>query len=213
MSEITNDATLAGETASEASAARERDRARLRRIASIHLVMVMGALTLWGAADSWAVTSGWGLAWAAAILNALIAAYVISATLHEWGHFAGARLSGSVAPVLKEPVRYFFMFDFKFEHNDSRQFLWMSLGGILTPWLLVVATPLLVPIDNASRVMLLAVFLAQAVSVSVFEAPVALRAWNGGEPRAELERQLRAGVLKKSRYYGVAAGVLLWLAV
>jgi hypothetical protein len=187
------------------------DRARMRTVAALHFVMAMGALTLWGAADAWAVASGWGLAQAAAIANAIIAATIITSILHEWGHFAGARLSGSVAPVLEKPVRYFFMFDFKFEHNDPRQFLWMSAGGILTPWLLVLATPLLVPIDSASRAMLLAAFVTRAVQVSVFEVPVFLRTQGGGQPRDELGRQIKSG-FATSRYTGIAVGALVWLA-
>jgi hypothetical protein len=189
----------------------EEDRANLRSVATLHFVMVMGALTLWGAADAWAVASGWGLAWGVAIANAIIAATIVASTLHEWGHFAGARLSGSAAPVLKKPVRYFFMFNFLFEHNDKRQFLWMSAGGILVPWLLVLATPLLVPIDNASRAMLFAAFVTRAVQVSVFEVPVFLRTQGGGEPRDELGRQIKSG-FATSRYAGIAVGALVWLA-
>lgn len=191
---------------------RERDFSNLKSVAAIHFVVVMGALTLWGAADAWAVLTGWGVAWAVAVANAVIAGYVVSSTLHEWGHYLGARLSGAVAPARDKPVRYFFMFDFPFEHNDVRQFLWMSLGGILVPWALVLCVPLLVPVDNASRAMLLAVFVTRAVQISLFEVPVVRRTWAGGEPRAELGRQLQRG-FETSRYLGVAAGALVWLAV
>ena len=189
----------------------EKDRAHLKNVGAIHLAMLVGALTLWGAADTWAVASGWGLAWAIAIANALIAAYVVAGVLHEWGHFAGARLSGSWAPAHAKPIRYFFMFNFSFERNDTRQFLWMSLGGILMPWVLVLVTPLLVPIDNVSRAALLAAFVTRAVQVSVFEVPVVWRTWQGGEPRQELGRQLGHG-FGTSRYAGIAVGVLVWLA-
>jgi hypothetical protein len=82
------------------------------------------------------------------------------------------------------------MFNFSFEKNDTRQFLWMSWGGILVPWALVLLTPLLVPIDNASRALLLATFVTRAVQISMFEVPVVMRTRRGGEPRAELGRQL-----------------------
>ena len=194
-----------------ASLARAFDLTRLKRVAGLHFVLVMAALTLWGAADAWAVASGWALAQAAAIANAVIAGIVIANTLHEWGHFAGAGLSGAVAPVREKPVRYFFMFDFSFEENDSRQFLWMSWGGILVPWALVLLTAVLVPLDNASRAMLFAVLVARAVQISAFEVPVTLRAGRGGDPRAELGRQLRAG-FARSQWAGVAVGGLVWLA-
>ena len=203
--------TAAAQPAAEPAFDRDKDRANLRQVAVLHLVMVMGALTLWGAADAWAVASGWSLAWAVALTNAVIAGFVISSTLHEWGHFAGARLAGSVSPVLDKPVRYFFMFNFSFEKNDTRQFLWMSWGGILVPWALVLLTPLLVPIDNASRALLLATFVTRAVQISMFEVPVVLRTRRGGEPRAELGRQLEVGFVR-GRYVGLAVGALVWLA-
>ena len=189
---------------------RAMDRAHLKSVGALHFVMVMGALTLWGAADAWAEASGWGLAHAVAIANAVIAGVVITNTLHEWGHFTGARLSGAASPVLEKPVKHFFMFNFPFEQNDRRQFAWMSWGGILTPWLLVLLTLLLVPIDGASRAMLLAVFVARAVQVAVFEVPVVQRASRGGDPREELGRQLQSG-FATSRYVGLAVGALVFL--
>ena len=85
-----------------------------------------------------------------------------------------------------------------FDRNDTRQFLWMSWGGIVAPWALVALVLWLVPLANFGRVVLLAVFVTRAVQVSVFEVPVALRAMRGGDPRAELGKQLRAG-FKRSR--------------
>jgi hypothetical protein len=191
---------------------RAKDWKRMKSIATTHTVMVMGAITLWGAADAWAVSSDWALAWIVAMANALIASYIITSTLHEWGHFCGARLAGSFAPVLKKPARYFFMFNFPFEHNDTRQFLWMSWGGIITPWLLVLLTAIVIPIDNVSRAMLLAGFVARALQVSLFEVPVVRRTLNGGEPQAELTQQLEVG-FSQSRYLSFAVGALVWLIV
>ena len=59
--------------------------------------------------------------------------------------------------------------------------------------------------------MLLAVFVTRAVQVAVFEVPVALRAARGGDPRRELGRQVETG-FATSRYVGLAAGALVWLA-
>ena len=89
-----------------------RDRARLKQIALRHSAIVLAALTLWGASDSWALSSGWLLAETVSILNAVFAGAVVAYIAHEWGHFTGARVSGAISPVLKEPVS-FFMFNFK----------------------------------------------------------------------------------------------------
>ena len=213
MSETTIDPNPSTDAAAALEAERSVDRARMKSIGRTHFLMVMGALTLWGAADAWAAVSDLGLARLVAVANAFIAAYVITGVLHEWGHFAGARLSGAASPVHEKPINHFFMFDFPFDRNDGRQFLWMSWGGIIAPWALVLLTLWLVPIDTAGRAMLLAVFFARAVSVSLFEVPVVMRAMGGGDPRTELGRQLGAGALKSSGNLGIAAGAVVWLVV
>jgi hypothetical protein len=189
---------------------REQDIKNLKSVGTLHFVQVAAAITLWGAADAWASASGWGIAHAAAIANAVIAAHIIASTLHEWGHFSGARLAGAFTPVMEKPARYFFMFSFPFEQNDRRQFLWMSWGGIVVPWLLVLLTALLIPIDNASRAMLLAAFVMRAVQISGFELPVVMRTQAGGEPREELVQQVKGG-FQRSRYVGFAVGAVVWL--
>ena len=92
-------------------ARRERDRERLKKNALRHGAALLAAITLWGAADYWASGSGLVLAESVSLLNAIFAGALIAYVLHEWGHFTGARLSGAVSPVMKEPVS-FFMFTF-----------------------------------------------------------------------------------------------------
>ncbi len=191
----------------------KKERANLKKVGLVHFLAVMAALTLWGAADSWASVSGWWLARAAAVINAIIAATVIAGIVHEWGHYTGARLAGSVTRAFKKPAGYFFIFDFPFDANDSRQFLSMSWGGILAPWLLVLLIAASVPIDNPSRAMLVAVLVMRAAQASFFEIPVVLRTAGGGDPKAELERRLGEGALATSRYAGGAVGVLAYLAI
>ncbi len=214
MAEATIETGGAADAAANLEALRALESARTKEIAQLHFAMVMGALTLWGAADAWVAVSDLMIARVVVVANALIAALVVTSVLHEWGHFAGARLSGAVSPVLEKPVKYFFMFDFKFDENDSRQFVWMSWGGILTPWLVVVLVLLLVPLDTVGRVVLLAAFVARAAQVSLFEVPVTLRALRGGDPRAELGKELKAGFGRSrslGNMIGVAVGALVLL--
>jgi hypothetical protein len=215
MSEATLETTDASQMAANEAAARAIDRARVKQIGQLHFAMGMGALTLWGAADAWSSVSGLAIAWLASIANALIAGFVVTSILHEWGHFAAARLAGAVSPALEKPRNHFFIFDFSFEKNDTRQFVWMSWGGILVPWALVLAVLLLVPLDDAGRIVLFATFVARAVAISLFEVPVVRGAMAGGDPRSELGRRLPA--LKKSfatgNAVGVAVAALVWLAI
>ena len=206
---------LAAEKAALEDAARQIDQARMKQIGGYHFAMVAGAITLWGAAEAWAQASGWTIAHLAAVANALVAGTVIPSVVHEWGHFAGARLSGAVSPVLEEPKRHFFMFDFPLDQNDVQQFTWMSWGGIATPWLVVLLAFLLVPLSTLSGVVLVAMLLSKAVSVSVFEVPVVQGAGESGNPGAELGKRVAAGGLARGAKVGKIAGLgafaLLWL--
>jgi len=196
----------------DAAAVERKQRRNLKKVATIHLVAAMAAITLWGAADTWAAASGWWLARSVALVDAVIAGTILAGIVHEWGHYGGSRLSGAAVEVFEKPIRNFFIFNFLFDRNDRRQFLWLSWGGILTPWILVVATVVAMPVDNPSRAMLLAVLVTRAAQASFFEVPVALRTASGGEPRKELEERLRAGGLRISRYAGLAVGALVFLA-
>ncbi len=215
MSEASQATPSPEEARAQRDAARKADRKRWKEHARIHFVMGMGALTLWGAADAWAAVSGLAIAHAASIANALIASTIVASIVHEWGHFAGARLSGAVSPALEKRANHFFMFDFPFDRNDGRQFVWMSWGGILAPWALVLLVLVSVPLDGLGRIVLLAGFVTRAVQVAIFEVPVVRRAMDGGDPRNELGRQIAAG-FGRSRLVGNAAGVaaflVFWLA-
>lgn len=214
MAEATMDPS---EVAALQSAAREFDRAGIIKLGSYHFAMVMGALTMWGAAETWAQATGWGIAQFAAVANAIVAAFVIASTIHEWGHFTGARLSGAVSPVLDEAKGHFFMFNFPFDQNDTRQFTWMSWGGILAPWIAVILAWTLVPLGLLGGKVLVAALVMKAVAAGTFEVPIVLAAAKSGEPAAELGKSVAAGTLPQSRKVGLAVGValfvLLWIAV
>jgi hypothetical protein len=204
------------ELAALRDAARQIDRAHMQQIGGLHFAMVMGAITMWGAAVVWAQSTGWALAEFAAVANALVLAYILSSTIHEWGHFTGARLSGSVSPVFEAPKRHFFMFNFPIDQNDTRQFLWMSWGGILAPWVAVLLALIFVPLALTSGAVLVATLISRAVAVSAFEVPVARGTAVSGDPGGELGKATKGGGLPWSRKVGYAAGaasfVLIWIA-
>lgn len=212
------DATIdPNELAALQRAAREFDRANIRKLGGFHFAMVMGALTMWGAAETWAQATGWGIAQFAAVANAIVAGFVIASTIHEWGHFTGARLSGSVSPVFDEAKGHFFMFNFPFDQNDTRQFTWMSWGGILAPWVAVVLAGIFVPLSLLGGKVLFATLVMKAAAASIFEVPIVLAAGRSNAPEAELGKNVAAGTLPRSRNVGVAVGAacfaLLWMAV
>ena len=204
MSEQENTTTLAP--------AKLSDRQRLNNAIKIHGLALLGAITLWGAADAWVQSSNLYLATIISVLNAFAAGSIISILFHEWGHFAGARLARSYSPMVPKPTGAF-IFGFNFEKNNRDQFISMSLGGPIGNWLLVLLVFILIPMDSPGRVMLLAVTLANAISVCVFELPIIMKTMDGGDPESELNAGLSNGSGDKGKVWGYGIGALVWLLV
>ena len=216
MAEATMDTQSGDEIAALKEAARAFDFARMRKLGSFHFAMVMGALTMWGAAEAWAQATGWEIARFAAVANALVAGFIIPSAIHEWGHLAGARLSGAVSPVLDDPPGHFVVFDYQMDKNASWQFSWMSWGGILAPWLAVLLALIFVPLDLTSGAVLFSTLVFKAVSAAAFEVPITLEAAKSGEPGRALSKSVKSGGLSRGRKIGAIVGlasfVLIWLA-
>ena len=178
---------------------------KLVNVGQKHAAFVLGSLSLWGVSDYWANETDLTLAHGLALINSLVAGTIIASILHEWGHFLGARLSSSNAPLLEKTFSFFF-FNFKDEGNTKSQFLKMSLGGPIANWSLVIGFFFLLPLETWSQILLLATMLSIAVSVSIFEIPIMFRL-REGEPSAIIQRRLEeAG--SKPRNIGIIAGAL-----
>ncbi len=202
------------DTADSPEARRTRDLARLRQVAMKHAVVILVAVTLWGTADLWASITGRLLVQGIAVLDALVVGFVLASLVHEWGHFAGARIAGAVSPVLKETqpfLKSFFMFSFKHEMNNRRQFLIMSAGGMLGNWSLCLLGFMLLPLNTPSQLALLATSIAVAVNVSVFELPIIHRVRMGDDPEQTILNRVQEN-RGLSSLIGTVVGLALWLA-
>ena len=188
----------------------QRDLSRIKRIGTWHGAAVFAALALFGAANFWAVSSGLVIAHIVAIGNAFVAATALSGIFHEWGHFTGAKVAGSIAPVSKNPVRLYFFFNFDMEQNSVSQFISLSLGGIIANWVLVLLILVAIPITSLAAAALLAVAVARAVNVAFFEVPVVLRVRESEDPSKELNHQLDTYGLRQMP--GLIAGAFTFLA-
>ena len=188
-----------------------QDIGRLKRIGSWHATAVAAAIGIWGSTNQWALSSDLLIAQLTSLGLAFAAATVMASIIHEWGHFAGAKLSGSIAPVLKKPARFYFMFNFDMENNSSDQFLAMSLGGIIANWALVVLMLVLIPLTNFGAAFLVAVLVAKAVNVSFFEVPIVMQVRNGEDPQTALTTRLEEYGLKQLP--GYILGALTFLAL
>lgn len=195
---------------SEVTAPSPSDSERRRALLRYHGIAFLLAITGWGAADAWAENSDLMLASVIAVVNAVVAGYVLSTLLHEWGHFIGARISGAYSPMVRKPDGVF-IFGFNFDRNSREQFISMSLGGIIGTWSLVLLVLVFVPLDSPGRVALFAVALAHGISVLVFEGPVVARAMRGEAPQASLDLGLANGSRDRGKVWGYGAGGLIWL--
>ncbi len=206
MSETATTDTATGQD----SVPKMSDWSRFKQAGTYHGVAALALITLWAAADTWFVTTNLLIANIISVINALVAGSFLAVIFHEWGHFAGARVAKSYSPMGRE-IKSQFIFGFRFDRNTSSQFVSMSLGGPIGNWLLVLLVFFLVPTDNLGRVTLLAIVVARAVSVCVFEMPVILRTLDGGDPQTELDKQLNGGAGDRSQVLGYLSGAALWL--
>jgi len=195
---------------------RRQDFARLKSVGFQHGAIVVAIMTLWASANAWAQQTGMILAEGVSIAGGFFAGVALAFLFHEWGHFSGARLSGSISPVLGQR-KSFFMFNFDLEKNSRGQFLAMSLGGPLANWGLVVVVLVTLPVINLATIMLLAATIGVAINVCIFELPVIQRVFHGAAPGQALPQRVaeqgRSGWLSKSAGLLVGAGVFLGLGV
>jgi hypothetical protein len=143
----------------------EKDEASLVTIGLRDLAAFSVLLSIFGGADSWARTTDLGLAHFVVVVVGLLGGAALSAVGHEWGHFAGARLGGGHSPT--KPFKAFpQVFDFDYKNNSAKSFLWMSIGGSLGNWGMVLFLALALPLGTLGPDALV----AGAVGFSVFTA-------------------------------------------
>lgn len=170
-----------------------------------HILAFLGAVILFAVAESWLFISGLFVAGVFATLAAILSGFALAQLLHEWGHYAGARMAGADAPLKSEPA--LLAYDFDFKKNDNRQFLWMSYGGTIGNFLTIFLVWMLIPMDAPHRIALLATAIGMAGFVAYVEWPVINKVRNGEEPMVALAAVFGEGAPLFKRAAGVAVGV------
>jgi hypothetical protein len=202
-------ATPDASPSAEAPDTRPADRAPVAKLAQRDGAIALAALTLFGAADAWYAATGLGLAAFVAFADGVVVGVVLGTLAHEWGHFAGARWAGGIAPT--RPIRSLFpIFDLDLQKSDPAAFRAMSVGGNVAHWAVVLAVLLFVPLDSAGRLALLASTFGFAVSASTTEFPIIGRAFRGASP-VESFAGLTGDKLRRDRWIGAGAGLALFL--
>ena len=173
--------------------------------------LILAGLALFGGAEAWAAVSGLLLAQAVAVGNALVAGWTIANVLHEWGHYAGAKLARAAAPRVKPRGFSFFRYRFDLEGNSLGQFTAMSLGGNLAHWGVFAAALLLLPMATPAQSAFVAATFAFAVFASVIEWPIIVRTnWGGLQPSKAFAHINRSFI--RGRYVVGGIGGLVLLA-
>lgn len=206
-----SDAAPATESPPPEAAARPADRAPVWTLARRDGAIALAALSLFGAADAWQVATGLGIASALSFADAIAVGIVLGTLAHEWGHFAGARWSGGIAPT--RDVRTLFpIFDLDLQKSDPAAFRAMSVGGNVAHWAVVLAVLAFLPLDSPGRIALLASTFGFAVSASTTEFPIIGRAFRGASP-VESFAGLTGDKLRRDRWIGAAAGLALYALI
>ena len=197
-----------GADTAQAAAEAPADAASLPLAVLRDVALLLAALSLWAAADAWMLLSGTGFAWLLSVADGLLVGVLTAGLFHEWGHFAGARLSGGTAPLT--PVTLPLpLFNFDFARSETRHFQAMGVGGNLAHWMVVLLIAIFLPPETAGRVALLAGALGFAVFASAVEFPVLSRCHGGAAPIASLAG-IRPADLKRNGVLGAVAALLLF---
>jgi hypothetical protein len=192
----------------------EADEAKLSLVMVRDVAVVSLLLTLYGAAETWAATSGLALAALVSTVDGLVVGVAVAALLHEWGHFAGARLAGGHAPLkpMKGLAPTFPIFDFDYANNDGRAFMWMSVGGNVAHWGVVALVLTSVPLGSPGAAALAAGAIGFAVFSSAVEFPVIRRA-SSGVPGMEALGTIPRDFVSRYMPFAIGAAALAFLVL
>lgn len=168
--------------------------------------IALAALSLWAAADTWYLVSGLGFALAISVLDAIFVGYILGALFHEWGHYTGAKLSGASAPRVKPKGTSLFRFNFDMAANTQRQFHWMSFGGWVFHWGLLLILVAALPFDSIGRIALVSSVFGFILYATFIETGI-LRQTLGGSDPAETLGQLSAKTFQQAGIVGSVAGL------
>ena len=167
---------------------------------SLLLVGLMLALSAWSHRQP-----ATAIVWAT-VASGFLASYVTSYVVHEWGHLLGGRLAGSRMPLL--PYQGALLASFDIAKHDSRQYLWLSWGGIggyLGVLGLVCTLLWNWDLGAAGQGLLIGVLAFSSQSLAV-DLPQVLKVHSGGDPVRVSRAGTRPGVILRKT-------VLAWLTL
>ena len=168
-------------------------------------------LSLFAAADAWAGLTEGRLAQGLSVLDGLLVGAALGALSHEWGHFTGARASGSDTPLL--PFSAFpQIFNLNLMKCEASHFMGMSLGGNIGHWLLFVLLITGLPLTSVGQIALVSGSFGFGIFATSVELPVILKARGGAKPLEALS-VIPPNFVRRNGSWGLAAAVLAFLVI
>ncbi len=177
------------------------------------LALFFALLTLWGAGDAWSQSTGLAIAKFVALGNAAFIGLILAALWHEWGHYLGCMFAGGKTRLMKVSGLSLLRLDFDYEENDRRQFHWMTYGGWIGMWALVIAALILVPMDSSNRVALVAAAVAFSVFAHAVEIPVIMESRRGTDPQTALAKLVDQAAFIRSGVIGGVTGLFVFALI
>ena len=147
------------------------------------VLFTLGISALWLIESLWAPDPG--VLQVAFGISLGLLTLVLGALIHEWGHLAGALLTGS---VVEYPPGWIgkLLFDFDVTRNDRRQFLAMSLGGYLAAIAILMLYALCLPFDHLAGQVSLVGMMLGTIAILAIEGPITVRVLTGASPPAAM---------------------------
>ena len=196
----------------EESNTRTRPEPSMFSMMSRDIGIALIALSVWAAADTWYLLSGLLFAQLLSIGDAIFVGYVLGALFHEWGHYSGAKLSGAQAPRVKPKGISLFRFNFHMSVNDQRQCHWMSFGGWVMHWALLLLLVIAIPFDSLGRIALVSSVFGFIVYATFIETGILRQTLSGADP-AETLNQLTAKTFQQATIAGTVGGLFALAAL
>ncbi len=196
----------------EESNTRTRPEPSMFSMMSRDIGIALIALSVWAAADTWYLLSGLWFAQLLSIGDAIFVGYVLGALFHEWGHYSGAKLSGAQAPRVKLKGISLFRFNFDMSVNDQRQFHWMSFGGWVMHWALLLLLVIAIPFDSLGRIALVSSVFGFIVYATFIETGILRQTLSGADPKETLN-QLTAKTFQQATIAGTVGGLFALAAL
>ena len=196
----------------EESNTRTRPEPSMFSMMSRDIGIALIALSVWAAADTWYLLSGLWFAQLLSIGDAIFVGYVLGALFHEWGHYSGAKLSGAQAPRVKPKGISLFRFNFDMSVNDQRQFHWMSFGGWVMHWALLLLLVIAIPFDSLARIALVSSVFGFIVYATFIETGILRQTLSGADPEGTLN-QLTAKTFQQATIAGTVGGLFTLAAL